>query len=118
MIQLTRRLVMTADRHCYIIGEPWQKGDRPVEIKNPKYYSTAAQAVKGPLSTSMRQAVEDGEVTTLRQFIKRQEQLYAELEKLIAPLDGGEAAESGGEAHKTTKPGTDIPEAVPGKNAL
>ena len=49
MIQLTKRLVMTADDHCYIVGEPYQKAGRPLEIKKPTYYSTAAQAVHGAL---------------------------------------------------------------------
>ena len=44
MIQLTEKLVMTADKHCYIVGEPKQRPGRPFEIKEPKYYSTAAQS--------------------------------------------------------------------------
>lgn len=89
MIQLTEKLVMTADKHCYIVGEPRQRAGRPVEIKEPKYYSTAGQAVKGALATAMRMAVEDGSITTLRQFIHEQDRQRVSLEKLIAPLDGG-----------------------------
>ena len=43
----------------------------------------------------MRKAVADDEITTLREFIEKQEQLLTELEALIAPLDGREAARNG-----------------------
>ena len=62
MIQLTEKLIMTADKHCYIVGEPRQRAGRGIGIKDPKYYTTAAQAVKGALATAMRMAVEDGTV--------------------------------------------------------
>ena len=89
MIQLTEKLIMTADKHCYIVGEPRQRAGRGIGIKDPKYYTTAAQAVKGALATAMRMAVEDGSITTLREFIQEQERQYSALEKLIMPLDGG-----------------------------
>lgn len=101
MIRLTKRLVMTADKHCYIVGEPRQRAGRATEIKEPKYYSTAGQAVKGALTTSMRMAVEDNEVTTLQEFIQKQAQIITELEALIAPLDGGRAGEDAGRPHVT-----------------
>ena len=91
MIQLTDKLVMIADKHCYIVGEPRQRVGKVLEIKEPKYYSTVAQAVRGVLATAMRQAVKDDSITTLRQFIDEQDRRRAELEKLIAPLDGGKA---------------------------
>ena len=100
MIQLTKRLVMTADKHCYMVGEPLQRAGRPQGIKEPKYYSTAAQAVKGALSMAMRMAVQDNEVTTLREFIHKQEQLLTELEALITPLDGGKARQNVVKAHE------------------
>lgn len=110
MIQLTKRLVMTADKHCYTVGEPRQRAGRPLEIKDPKYYSTAAQAVQGALSTAMRQAVEDCEVTTLREFIRKQEQLLAELETLIAPLEGGNARQNVVEVPEVAGTGKDTPQ--------
>lgn len=39
MIQLTKRLVMKADKHCYIVGEARQRAGRGAQIKEPKYYS-------------------------------------------------------------------------------
>lgn len=108
MIQLTERLVMTADKSCYIVGEPRRRVGRPVEIKDPKYYTHAAQAVKGALDTAMRMAVEDGEVTTLREFIHKQEHLQAEFEALLAPLKGGEARQNVGEGHKATGAGKNV----------
>lgn len=117
MIQLTERLVMTADKHCYVVGEPRQRAGRPTEIKEPKYYSYAAQAVKGALDTAMRMAVEDGEVTNLREFIRKQEWLQAEFEKLIAPLEGGEARQNMGEVHKVTRVGKNMSRPIPAENA-
>ena len=89
MIQLTEKLVMTADKHCYIVGEPKQRPGRPFEIKEPKYYSTAAQAVQGALYTAMRQSVEDGSITTPQDFIKELERRQAAFQTMIAPLKGG-----------------------------
>ena len=89
MIQLTEKLVMTADKHCYIVGEPKQRPGRPFEIKEPKYYSTAAQAVQGALYTAMRQSVEDGNITTPQDFIKELERRQAAFQTMIAPLKGG-----------------------------
>lgn len=43
----------------------------------------------GSLATAMRMAVEDGSITTLREFIQEQERQYSALEKLIMPLEGG-----------------------------
>ena len=89
MIQLTEKLVMTADKHCYIVGDPKQWPGRPFEIKEPKYYYTAAQAVQGALYTAMRQSVEDGSITTLQDFIKELERRQAAFQTMIAPLKGG-----------------------------
>lgn len=89
MIQLTEKLVMTADKHCYIVGDPKQRPGRPFEIKEPKYYYTAAQAVQGALYTAMRQSVEDGSITTLQDFIKELERRQAAFQTMIAPLKGG-----------------------------
>lgn len=111
MIQLTKRLVMTADKHCYIVGEPRQRTGRTTGIKEPKYYSTAAQAARGALDTAMRMAVEDEEVTTLRQFIQEQERLHTELEKLIMPLEGGKPRQSVAEGRLAAEPGENIPQA-------
>ena len=87
MIELTKNIFMTADDHCYIVGTPRQREGRSLEIRNPKYYSTAAQAVRGALNLAMRDSVADGSVTTLREFIERQTELQAEFERMIAPLE-------------------------------
>lgn len=89
MIQLTEKLVMVADKQCYIVGEPRQRAGRPLEINEPKYYSTAAQAAQGALNTAMRQSVEDGSITSLQDFIKVLEQRQAAFRAMIAPLEGG-----------------------------
>lgn len=115
MIQLTKRLVMTADDHCYIVGEPYQKAGRPLEIRKPTYYSTAAQAVQGALKRTMRKAVADGEITTLREFIEKQEQLLTELETLIAPLDVREAVRNGVEGRVAAKTGKDTSQPLDGE---
>ncbi len=107
MIQLTKRLVMKADKHCYIVGEARQRAGRPTGIREPKYYSTAAQAVQGALATAMRMAVEDDEVTTLQEFIQEQERQRAALEKLIMPLEGGTPGEGRGSGPVTTRTGKD-----------
>jgi len=108
MIQLTKRLVMKADKYCYIVGEPRQRAGRALEIKEPRYYTTAAQAVHGALATAMRMAVEDEEVTTLREFIQEQERQRAALEKLIMPLAGGTPGESRGKGPVATETGKDV----------
>lgn len=118
MIQLTKRLVMTADKHCYTVGEPRQRAGGTIEIKDPKYYTTAAQAVKGALATAMRMAVADNEVTTLRQFIQKQEQLLTELERLIVPLEGGRARQNVVEAHEATWKDKDTNETAEGTKPL
>ena len=115
MIQLIERLVMTADEHCYIVGEPYQKEGRPLEIKKPTYYSTAAQVVQGALKRTMRKAVANGEITTLREFIRKQAQLLAELESLLAPLGGREAARIGVEGKE--EPQTSKDTSQPSKEA-
>lgn len=89
MIQLTDKLALTADEHCYIVGEPRQRPGRPLELKDPRYYSTAAQAVQGALNTAMRQSVADGSITSLQDFIKALEQRQAAFQAMIAPLEGG-----------------------------
>lgn len=87
MIQLTTDLAMTADEHCYIVGKPRQTHDRNIELRNPTYHTTAAQAVQSALARTMRQSVANGSITTLREFIQEQERQRMELEKLIALLE-------------------------------
>ena len=98
MIQLTKGFAMIADDCCYTVGKPRQKADGRIVLDMPTYYSTAAQAVQGALKRAMRQGVADGSITTLREFIREQERLRAELEALVAPLDSGEARQSAVEA--------------------
>ena len=91
MIQLTKDLWLKADEYCYIVGKPRQDRGKSVELRSPTYYTTATQAVSGACARALRQGVADGSITTLREFIREQERLRAELETLIAPLDSGEA---------------------------
>lgn len=116
MIQLTKDLWMKADEHCYIVGRPRQGRGKSVELRSPTYYSTAAQAVSGALVRAMRQGVADGSITTLRGFIREQERLRAELDKLIAPLDSvGNAGESRGKDHPATQTGNYISQDLDGE---
>ena len=71
MIQLTKNLAMIADDSCYIVGTPREKADKGVVLDKPTYYTTAAQAVQGALHRAMRQAIKDGSITTLREFVQR-----------------------------------------------
>ena len=91
MIYLTGELAMDADSHCFIIGNPRTRPDKGPILDNPRYYSTAAQAVLSTVSRTMRQGVADGSITSLRQFIEEQQRLQAELERLVAPLEPGQA---------------------------
>ena len=86
MIQLTKDLAMTADEHGYIVGQPRQRPDKGTVLDRPTYHATAAQAVSAALARTMRQAVEDGTITTLRQFIQEQERQRADFEKLLHHL--------------------------------
>ncbi len=87
MIQLTKDLAMTADQYGYTVGKPVQKAGRPLEFLKPTYYGTAAQAVRGAVSRTLRQGIADGSITSLRQFVQEQERLFAEFERLLAPLE-------------------------------
>lgn len=108
MIQLTKDLWMDADEHCYIVGKPRQIADKVVRLDKPTYYTTMAQAVSGACARALRQGVADGTITTLREFIQEQERLQAEFERLIAPLNSGEARQSAVEAHQTAPTGNYI----------
>ena len=111
MIQLTKRLVLTADKNCYVLGEVKQRPGRAAEIKGARYYTTAAQAVQGALDTTMRWAVENGSIATLQEFIREQERQRAKLEELIAPLDSGGAAQERGEGRLAVRAGNNTLEA-------
>ncbi len=87
MIQLTKDLAMTADQYGYTVGKPFKEKDNYVRLKNPTYYGTAAQAVRGALSRTLHQGIADGSITTLRQFVQEQERLRDEFQRLLAPLD-------------------------------
>ena len=89
MIQLTNDLVLIANSECYIVGKAGKSRGKGPELTNPKYYTTAAQAVRGALAITMRQRVGDGSITTLRQFIEEQEQLQYEFKRLLEPLEVG-----------------------------
>lgn len=105
MIQPTKDLWMDADEHCYIVGKPRQSADKVVRLDKPTYYTTMAQAVSGACARAMRQGVADGNITTLREFIQEQERLQAEFERLILPLDSGEARQSAVEALPASQTG-------------
>lgn len=122
MIQLTKDLWMKADDCCYIVGKLNKKRSEGVQggckaniLRSPTYYSTAAQAVSGALVRAMRQGVADGSITTLREFIREQERLQAELETLIAPLGGGTPRQKVVEAHQAAETGNYISQSQDGE---
>lgn len=109
MIQLTESLWLKADDCCYVVGNRRERRGKGEELRNPTYYSTAAQAVEGALIRAMRQGVKDGSITSLREFIQEQERLHAELEKLIAPLKSvGNTGEKRGKANQAAETGNSI----------
>lgn len=81
---------MTADENCFILGRPRTRADKGLTLDNPRYYSTAAQAVRAALLSAMRQGVAEGSITTLRQFVSEQNRLAGELQMMLAPLDCGQ----------------------------
>lgn len=87
MIQLTDELVLMADGYNYVIGKPYQNREGKTHMLQPKYYSTIAQAVRGAVRLTMRAGVADGSITSLRDFIERQEELEKRLAALVAPLE-------------------------------
>ena len=68
MIYLTDKLAVTADSECYMAGKPRQRAGKGVSVDNPRYYPTLAQAVRGAVSTTLRQKVAASEITTPRQI--------------------------------------------------
>lgn len=93
MIRLAQNLALTADDHCYILGKPAKPRGKSCELSNRSYHTTPAQAVSAAVLRAMRQGVADGSIVTLRQFITEQARLQAELERLIAPLEGSQDRE-------------------------
>lgn len=78
MVQITDKLWIKSDGHCYIIGRPRMRkvdGKERIEFRNPRYASTMAQAVKIAAEQVMRDEVENETITTLGAFANR----YAEL---------------------------------------
>lgn len=116
MINLCTGLVMTADEHCFVVGKPRKSRGKGCEIQHPTYYTTAAQAVQGALLRAMHQAAADGSVTTLREFLATQEKLQADLQRLIAPLDGGQGWQNVGEGTADSSVGKDTPQPITTKN--
>ena len=108
MIQLPQGLVLIADDHCFIVGKAKKDRGRGVEVQNPTYHTSVAQAAQSALNRIMRTVVKDGSVTTLRQFIEEQERLKHELKELLAPLEpGGKAVQLRGEGNNPFQGGKD-----------
>ena len=107
MIQLTDNLVMIADDYCYTVGRPRKRADKGLVLDHPTYYTTAGQAVQGALNQAVRQAVKNGNVTTLQEFIQEQERQRAEIERLIFVIDGGQPRQNAVEGHEASGEGKD-----------
>ncbi len=94
MITLTDKLAVTADSECYVVGRPVEtvqesggKRCKAPKLRSPRYYSTLAQAVRGAVSTTLRQKVAASEITTLQEFIRQEKALQEHFTKLLEPLE-------------------------------
>ena len=87
MIYLTDNLVLVADEHCYIIGKPRQRPDKGTVLDAATYHRDIRCAVLSAIDRSLRSAVKDGSITTLRQFLDEEERLTAKLKDLLVPLE-------------------------------
>lgn len=87
MIYLTDKLAVTADSECYMVGKPRQRAGKGVSVDNPRYYPTLAQAVRGAVSTTLRQKVAASEITTLQEFLQQEKALREHFSKLLEPLE-------------------------------
>ena len=94
MIYLTDKLAITADSECYMVGRPVEtvqesggKRCKAPKLRSPRYYSTMAQAVRGAVSTALRQKVAASEITTLQEFIRQEKALQEHFTKLLEPLE-------------------------------
>lgn len=91
MIQLTDKIVVTADEHQFIVGRPRQRtrkdGNQAIGIDSPSYFTSLSNAVKFAVTQSMRDSVANGTITTLREFIAEQERVQNEFARLLEPLE-------------------------------
>ncbi len=87
MIQLTDKLAVMADDECYIVGKPRARAGRAIELRNPSYYTTLAQAARAALSRALRAEVQDGSITTLQGFLQEAERLTADFTEKLKPLE-------------------------------
>ena len=90
MIQLTDKLAVAADENQYIVGVSTtgiRNGVECARINRPKYFTTLSGAVKCAVSIAMREKVATSEITTLRDFAAEYEQITAEFEKALQPLE-------------------------------
>lgn len=94
MIYLTDKLAVTADSECYMVGKPVEtvqesggKRCKAPKLRSPRYYSTLAQAVRGAVSTTLRQKVAASEITSLQEFIRQEKALQEHFTKLLEPLE-------------------------------
>ena len=94
MIYLTDKLAVTADSECYMVGRPVEtakesggKRCKAPKLRSPRYYSTLAGAVRGAVSTTLRQKVAASEITRLQEFIRQEKALQEHFTKLLEPLE-------------------------------
>ena len=87
VVYLTDKLAVTADSECYMVGKPRQRAGKGVSVDNPRYYPTLAQAVRGAVSTTLRQKVAASEITSLQEFIRQEQALQTEFTKKLEVLD-------------------------------
>jgi hypothetical protein len=89
MIKINSELAIDADSNCYIVGKPRsvtdkKTGEEKIILLNTKYYGSLTSAVNGCFETIMRNAVMSNEITTLKEFVKKLEEVKSDLVKLIS----------------------------------
>ena len=69
------------------VKESGGKRCKAPKLRSPRYYSTLTQAVRGAVSTTLRQKVAASEITTLQEFIRQEKALQTEFTKKLEVLD-------------------------------
>lgn len=85
MITLLSDLIITADNEQYIVGRARTRADKGIIVDKPRYYPNLESALRAALQQAMRDKVSAGEITTLQDFIREQNQMRAELDALLRP---------------------------------
>lgn len=87
MIKLIGGYYITADKSCYVVGKLGKDKNGKAIIQNPKYHTSIGNAVSGVVATLLREEVEKDKITTLEEFVKRNEALQKRLCAMVKVLE-------------------------------